>query len=105
MEHHFKKNIRKNKPAKPLKNNIRQDLEASFCKVIEKLNIEFLKMRFSIQSQFVVKNYTINLNSKEVNFKNKKLKLTEKEVQTIFEKWKEKKITIPLIQLLSDSVG
>ena len=60
-----------------------EKLPISIFKVIEKLNIEFLKMRFSIQSQFVVKNYTINLNSKEVNFKNKKLKLTEKEVQTI----------------------
>ncbi len=52
-------------------------------KIIEKLNIEFLKKRFSGQSQIVVKNYTINLNSREINFKNKKLKLTEKEVQTI----------------------
>ena len=60
-----------------------EKLPISIFKVIEKLNIEFLKKRFSIQSQFVVKNYTINLNSKEVNFKNKKLKLTEKEVQTI----------------------
>ena len=52
-------------------------------KIIEKLNIEFLKARFSGQSQIFVKNYMINLNSREINFKNKKLKLTEKEVQTI----------------------
>ena len=35
-------------------------------KIIEKLNIEFLKKRFSGQSQIFVKNYMINLNSREI---------------------------------------
>ncbi len=52
-------------------------------KIIEKLNIYFLKKKFNDQSQIVVKKYNINLNSREINLKNKKLKLTEKEIDTI----------------------
>ncbi len=52
-------------------------------KLIEKLNIEFLKQRFNDQSQIAVKNYIIDLNSREISNKNTKLKLTEKEINTI----------------------
>jgi len=52
-------------------------------KIIEKINIEFLKKKFNDQSHIKVKNYKINLNSRYIIFENKKLKLTEKEVNTI----------------------
>ncbi len=52
-------------------------------KLVEKINIEFLKMQFSSQSEVKVKNYIIDLNSREIIIKNKKLKLTEKEINTI----------------------
>ena len=52
-------------------------------KLIEKLNIKFLKQRFNDQSQIAVKNYIIDLNSREISNKNTKLKLTEKEINTI----------------------
>jgi len=52
-------------------------------KFIEKLNIEFLKKKFNEQSQFNIKNYIINLNSREMSLKNIKLKLTEKETNII----------------------
>jgi len=52
-------------------------------KFIEKLNIKFLKIKYSDQSQIVVKDYLINLNSREISQKNKKLKLTEKEIKII----------------------
>ena len=51
--------------------------------IIEKLNISFLKKKFNDQSQIIIKKYSINLNSREISLKNKKLKLTEKEVHTI----------------------
>ena len=52
-------------------------------KLIEKINIEFLKLQFNSQSQVIVKKYNIDLNSREM-LKNKiKLKLTEKEINTI----------------------
>jgi hypothetical protein len=52
-------------------------------KLIEKINIEFLKIQFSNQSEVKVKNYTINLNSREMLIDNIKLRLTEKEINTI----------------------
>ena len=59
------------------------DTPINILKLIEKLNIEFLKLQFNSQSEVIVKNYTIDLNSREM-LKNKiKLKLTEKEINTI----------------------
>ena len=52
-------------------------------KLIEKINIEFLKIKFNNQSQVKVKTYTINLNSREMIIHDIKLKLTEKEINTI----------------------
>ncbi len=55
----------------------------NILKVIEKINIEFLKKKFHNQSQIKVKNYRININSRQIMVEKKKLKLTEKEVNTI----------------------
>ena len=52
-------------------------------KLVEKINIEFLKIQFSSQSEVKVNNYIINLNSREMLINYKKLKLTEKEINTI----------------------
>ena len=52
-------------------------------KLIEKINIEFLKLQFNSQSEVIVKNYIIDLNSREMLKNNIKLKLTEKEINTI----------------------
>ncbi len=52
-------------------------------KLVEKINIEFLKAQFINQSEVIVKNYIIDLNSREMLEKNIKLKLTEKEINTI----------------------
>ncbi len=55
----------------------------SIFKLIEKINIEFLKKKFSEQSQINIGIYTFNLNSREM-FQNKhNLKLTEKEINSI----------------------
>ena len=51
--------------------------------MIEKLNIEFLKHQFVEQSQFMINNYIIDINAREISSNNIKLKLTEKEVNTI----------------------
>ena len=52
-------------------------------KLIEKINIEFLKLKFNSQSQVKVKKYTIDLNSREMLIQDIKLKLTEKEINMI----------------------
>ena len=51
--------------------------------MIEKLNIEFLKLKFNEQSQVIVSHYTIDINAREMFSNNASLKLTEKEVNTI----------------------
>lgn len=60
-------------------------------KLIEKLNLTFLKKTFNEQSKIVIKNYLLDLNSREIKLDNKNLKLTEKEVQTILYLSKSKK--------------
>jgi hypothetical protein len=60
-------------------------------KLIEKVNIEFLKLQFNNQSQVKVNNYDINLNSREMIINDTKLKLTEKEINTISYLAKSKK--------------
>ena len=52
-------------------------------KLVEKINIEFLRLQFKSQSDVKIKNYTIDLNSREIIVNNTKLKLTEKEINTI----------------------
>ena len=52
-------------------------------KLVEKINIEFLKIKFNSQSDVKVKNYNIDLNSREMQKNNTKLRLTEKEINTI----------------------
>jgi len=51
--------------------------------LIEKINIEFLKLKFNSQSKIKVNSYTIDLNSREMLISDLKLKLTEKEINII----------------------
>ncbi len=59
------------------------NIPINISKLVEKINIEFLKLQFNIQSEVKVNSYTIDLNSREMLKKNTKLKLTEKEINTI----------------------
>jgi hypothetical protein len=63
----------------------------NISKLIEKINIEFLKLQFNNQSQMKVNNYNINLNSREMIINDTRLKLTEKEINTITYLSKSKK--------------
>ena len=60
-----------------------ENFPINIFKLVEKINIEFLKMQFSSQSEVKIQNYTIDLNSREMVLKSIKLKLTEKEINTI----------------------
>ena len=55
----------------------------NISKLVEKINIEFLKLHFNNQSHVKINDYTIDLNSREMSINNNKLKLTEKEIKTI----------------------
>ena len=63
----------------------------NILKFVEKLNLFFLKNKFNEQSKIIIKNYLLDLNSREIKLDNKNLKLTEKEVQTILYLSKAKK--------------
>ena len=68
-----------------------ENFPTNIFKLIEKINIEFLKLQFNNQSQMKVNNYTIDINSREMMINNTKLKLTEKEINTITYLSKSKK--------------
>ena len=55
----------------------------SIFRLLEKINIEFIKKNFHEQSDMTIGNYNLNLNSRVISFRNKKLKLTEKEIEAI----------------------
>ena len=59
------------------------DYPIKINKLIEKINIQFIRYQFSSQSQINISKYTLNLNSRELHLNKLKLKLTEKEVNTV----------------------
>ena len=63
----------------------------SIFKFLEKINIEFLKKKFSEQSEIIIGVYKFNLNSREMSLEKIKLKLTEKEINSIIYLDKAKK--------------
>ena len=60
-----------------------ENFPINIFKLLEKVNIEFLKTQFNSQSEVKIQKYTIDLNSREMVLKSIKLKLTEKEINTI----------------------
>ena len=68
-----------------------ENFPIKFSKLLERINIEFLKKNFNEQSNIVVSKYTINTNSREIILQNRKLKLTEKEIDMIIYLSKSKK--------------
>ena len=58
-------------------------LPIKLSKLIEKINIEFLKRNFHSQSELKIQKYNLDINSRELIFKDKKIKLTEKESNII----------------------
>ena len=54
-----------------------------FSNLIEKINLQFLKIKFSKQSSIDIGDYKIDINSREIISGEQKLRLTEKEVNTI----------------------
>jgi hypothetical protein len=62
---------------------ILNDTRINIFNLVEKINIKFLKIQFNNQSELKIKNYFINLNSRDLLTNNIKLKLTEKEINTI----------------------
>ena len=70
-----------------------------FTKLLEKINVEFLKKNFFKQSNINLGQYIINMNSRQMILEKRKLKLTEKEIDTIiFLSKKELPVTVDELQ-------
>ena len=55
----------------------------SILKLLEKINTQFLKINFNKQSDIMIGSYKFNLNSREMSQSKLRLKLTEKEINSI----------------------
>ena len=75
-------------------------LPIKLSKLIEKINVEILKQQFSDKSKIYIEDYLINLNARELSLKKTRLKLTEKEINTILYLSKIKKpVSIEELQI------
>ena len=59
------------------------DLPLSFEKLLEKININLIKLRYSLQSKIIIKDFQLDINSKHLSKLGLTLKLTEKEIEII----------------------
>ena len=59
------------------------DLPLSFEKLLEKININLIKLRYSLQSKIIIKDFQLDINSKHLSKLGITLKLTEKEIEII----------------------
>jgi DNA-binding response OmpR family regulator len=63
----------------------------NIIKLLEEINIKFLKLKSNTQSKIVINKYLINLNSREISYSDFKVKLTEKEIDIIIYLFNAKK--------------
>tara|TARA_Y100000389_G_scaffold60612_1_gene56753 strand:+ start:2556 stop:3173 length:618 start_codon:yes stop_codon:yes gene_type:complete len=67
-----------------LKNQLQIDkFPIKLNKLIELINLKFLKEKFNSQSEVFIKSYKLNLNSREMNKDDKIIDLTEREINLI----------------------
>ncbi|MDC0423704.1 winged helix-turn-helix domain-containing protein [Candidatus Pelagibacter sp.] len=62
---------------------ILDNVPIEISKLIEKINIQSLKIQFNEKSEFIINQYKIDINSRELIKKKSTLKLTEKETNII----------------------
>ena len=67
----------------PYNNVLELTLPIKITKLIEIINIEFMKLKTKEQSAIFIGEYSINLNARTLEFKNDVIHLTEKEVNLI----------------------
>ena len=75
------------------------ELPIKILDLIEKININLLKLKYSYQSNFQIKEYKLDLNSRVISFEKKDLRLTEREIEIIlFLNSKDKPQSIDVLQ-------
>ena len=75
-----------------------ENLPLKLEKLLELININFLKKKFSNQSHFKIGEYNLDLNSRKISTKNKSLNLTERETKLIIFINEKKNVTIKDLQ-------
>ena len=87
------------KKIEDVKNNlIVEDLPIKFEKLIEIINVKFLKNKFLDQSHIKIGEYNLDLNSRKISFKDKSLDLTERETNLIIFINDKKNVTVKELQ-------
>ena len=77
---------------------ILDNLPIKFEKLIETINIKFLKNKFLDQSHIKIGEYNLDLNSRKISFGNKSLNLTERETNLIIFIKDKKNVTVKELQ-------
>ena len=77
---------------------ILDNLPIKFEKLIEIINIKFLKNKFLDQSDVKIGKYNLDLNSRKISFGNKSLNLTERETNLIIFIKDKKNVTVKELQ-------
>ena len=60
-----------------------EDTPIKIDSLLDKINILLIKQKYDFQSQLIIKNYTLNLNSRIISSQEYNLKLTEREIDII----------------------
>jgi len=82
-----------------VKNNlIVEDFPIKFEKLVEIINIKFLKNKFLDQSQIKIGEYNLDLNSRKISFEDKSLNLTERETNLIIFIKDKRNVTVKELQ-------
>ena len=82
-----------------IKNNLIIDnIPIKFEKLIEAININFLKNKFLDQSHIVIGEYNLDLNSRKISLGDKSLNLTERETNLIIFIKDKKNVTVKELQ-------
>ena len=75
-----------------------KNLPQKINKILEQINIEYISNKFVSQASILIGKYELDLNSRTINFKDKSLNLTEREVDIINFIWKNKKVNLKELQ-------
>ena len=77
---------------------ILENLPFKLEKILEIININFLKNKFNHQSHIKIGKYNLNLNSRKISFRNKNLDLTERETNLIIFIHDKKNVSVKDLQ-------
>ncbi len=90
--------ITNNPSEKNKKNLLVLDSKRKISKLIEQINLNYLKIKFNKQSHFKIGKYILDLNSRTLSYEKKFLSLTEKESDMLTFINKNKKVSLKKLQ-------